>query len=94
MFVELGYKKFDNHPEHDEPLEPNMWSTQDCRVIQYTAEDIIKGHHCLQRISFEVLSERIVCEGFYDGKIIRAIPFSAKEIQAINKKVQELGWKG
>lgn len=92
MFEELEYKKFDNHPEHDLPPEPNMWSTQDCRVIDYTAEATINGHHCLQRISFEMLSKRIICEGFCDGRVTRAIPFSAEEIQAINKKCQELGW--
>lgn len=24
MFKKLGYKKYDNHPEFDEPMEPNM----------------------------------------------------------------------
>ncbi len=29
MFEELGYKKYDNHPEEDEKLEANKWVTQD-----------------------------------------------------------------
>ena len=35
LFKELGYEKFDNHPE-GEKEEPNKWTTQDCRVIEYT----------------------------------------------------------
>lgn len=92
MFEKLGYKKHDNHPEHDEPLTRHSWSTQDCRIIEYTSEDFIKGHHCLQRFSFEILNQRIVFEGYYDGRIIRAIPCSAEEIKAINEKCKELGW--
>ena len=30
MFEELGYKKYDNHPE-EEKLGVNEWTTQDCR---------------------------------------------------------------
>lgn len=92
MFEKLDYKKYDNHPEFDEPSEPNTWTTQDCRVIEYSSFGIINGHHCLQRISFETLNKRVVCEGFFDGRVIRAIPFSPEEIQAINQKCKELGW--
>lgn len=92
MFEKLGYKKYDNHPEHDLPPEPNMWSTQDCRVIEYTAEAIINEKKCTQRINFEMLAKRIICEGFVDNRIVRAIPFNAKEINAINQKCKELGW--
>lgn len=35
LFEELGYVKYDNHPEGDEKLEVNKWVTQDCRVIEY-----------------------------------------------------------
>lgn len=35
MFEELGYKKYDNHPEQDFPLKPNMFTTQDVRRLYY-----------------------------------------------------------
>ena len=92
MFKKLGYRKFDNHPEHDLPPEPNMWSTQDCRVIEYTDEAIIDGKHCLQRISFEILSEKVLCEAFLNNRRIGFIPFNAKEIKAMYLKCKEKGW--
>ena len=92
MFKELGYMKYDNHPEHDLPPEPNMFSTQDCRVIEYVAKEIINKKDCEERIRFEIIGERIVTEAFLNGYRIGVVPFNAKEIQAINKKCQELGW--
>ncbi len=92
MFEEINYKKYDNHPEADQPLQPNMWTTQDCRVIEYTSKGIINGKECIERISFDVLSERVICEAFVNGRRIGVVPFSADEIKAINKKCKELGW--
>lgn len=92
MFENLNYKKYDNHPEDDKSAEPNMWTTQDCRIIEYTSKGIIDGKECMERISFDILSERVICEAFVNSKRLGVVPFNAAEIRAINKKCEELGW--
>lgn len=93
MFEKLNYIKYDNHPESDEPPKPNMWTTQDCRIIEYTSKGIINGKECMERISFDVLSERVICEAFVNGRRIGIVHFNTDEIKAIKKKMEELGWK-
>jgi len=89
LFDYLNYKKYDNHPE-GEITEENVWTTQDCRMIEYTAEEVIKGNHCKQRITFDVNAKRIICGAFLNNRGTRAIPFSPLEIYAMSLKCKEL----
>ena len=35
LFDDLGYKKYDNHPEDDYPYKLYTWTTQDARRLYY-----------------------------------------------------------
>ena len=97
MFEELGYKKFDNHPEGQKE-EPNKWTTQDCRVIKYTQQGNIKGVFYTLFISFHIegkvveigASERR--EGYRELARYRNPILNIEELKAINLKCKELGW--
>lgn len=97
LFKELGYEKFDNHPE-GEKEEPNKWTTQDCRVIEYTQQGTIKGVFITLFIRFHIggkvveigASERR--EGYRELARCRNPILNMQELKAINKKVEELGW--
>ena len=95
MFKELGYEKFDNHPP-EEKIEPNKWITQDCRVIEYTQKATIKGVFYVLFIRFHVEDKRVEIgaserrEGYREMMRLRNPIFNAKELQAINKKCEEL----
>ena len=89
LFEELGYKKYDNHPEEDYPVEPNMWTTQDERVIEYTQKGEIKGAWAREIISFYPRSKKIVCSAYIENRAT-IVPISMKELKAINLKCKEL----
>ena len=97
LFEELGYKKFDNHPE-GEKEKPNKWTTQDCRVIEYTQQATIKGIFYTLFIRFHIegkvveigASERR--EGYRELGRYRNPILNIQELKAINKKCIELGW--
>ena len=101
MFEELGYKKFDNHPE-EEKEEPNkwttQWTTQDCRVIEYRQTETIRGMFYTLFIRFHIegkiveigASERR--EGYREMGRYRNPIFNMQELQAINEKCKEMGW--
>ena len=97
MFKELRYEKYDNHPE-EEKAEPNKWVTQDCRVIEYKQEGIIKGMFYTLFIRFHIVGKVIEIgaserrEGYREMGRYRNPIFNMKELQAINKKCKELGW--
>ena len=97
MFEELGYEKYDNHPE-EEKTEVNKWTTQDCRVIEYKQSETIRGELYTLYIRFHVVGERIEIGADKRPQEIRIMPLklnpmlNSKELQAINKKVEELGW--
>ena len=92
MFKELGYKKHDNHPEHDFPPEPNMLTTQDCRQLYYEQEGELKGgRHGLEHIEFFLGTKIVGCYALLDGKMT-VVPLNLKELGAINQKCIELGW--
>ena len=97
MFEKLGYKKFDNHPEV-EKTEPNKWTTQDRRVIEYKQEETIKGIFYTSFIRFHIEGKVIEIgasgkrESYGEmSKYINPI-LNIEELQAINKKCKELGW--
>lgn len=93
MFNELKYKKYDNHPEQDFPPEPNMFSTQDVRRLYYEQEGILKnGIKALEHIEFDLIAKNVVCLAKINGRFT-VVPLGMKELQAINKKCQELGWR-
>lgn len=98
MFKELGYEKYDNHPEEDENPEVNKWTTQDCRVIEYKQSETIRGELYTLYIRFHIVGERIEIGAYKKPKEIRTMSLklnpilNSKELQAINKKVEELGW--
>ena len=97
LFEELGYKKFDNHPE-GEKEEPNKWITQDCRVIEYTQKGTINGVFITLFIRFHIegkvveigASERR--EGYRELYRYRNPILNMQEIKAIYLKCKELGW--
>lgn len=92
MFEELGYKKYDNHPEHDLPPEPNMWSTQDCRQLYYEQTGVIEDERSgRERIYFDLIRKNVVCSASIDNRLT-VVPLNTKELQAINEKCKELGW--
>lgn len=97
MFEELGYKKFDNHPP-EEKIEPSKWTTQDCRVIEYTQKGTIKGIYYTLFIRFHIEGKRVEIgaserrDGYREMSRYRNPIFNAQELQAINKKCEELGW--
>lgn len=99
LFEELGYKKYDNHPEEDdEKSEANKWVTQDCRVIEYKQSETINGEFYTLYIRFHIIGKRVEIGANKRPKEIRTMSLklnpilNSKEIQAINKKVEELGW--
>lgn len=97
MFEKLGYKKFDNHPD-EEKVEQNKWTTQDCRVIQYTQTGTINEMFYTLFIRFHINGKVVEIgagERKQDSKEIaryRNPILNMQELQAINKKCQELGW--
>lgn len=98
MFEELGYKKYDNHPEEDENPEGNKWTTQDCRIIEYKQSEMIKGELYTLFIRFHITGKRVEIGADKKPKEIRTMSLrlnpilNSKELQAINKKCQEMGW--
>lgn len=97
MFEELGYKKFDNHPE-DEKIEENKWVTQDCRVIEYFQSKAINGICYTLFIRFHITGKVLEIgasekrDGYREIARYRNPILNIKELKAINEKVKELGW--
>lgn len=89
IFVDLGYKKYDNHPEL---CKSNEWTTQDCRYIEYIQED---EKNNVETIRFDIDREEpivwISAIRCCDGRKQRIpAPLNFKEIEAIYKKFKEL----
>ena len=97
MFNELGYEKFDNHPD-EEKEDFGKWTTQDCRVIEYRQTATIRGKFYTLFIRFHIEGKRVECGGTEKPENSREFAkyrnpiFNAAEIQAINEKCKELGW--
>lgn len=92
MFEKLGYKKYDNHPEHDLPPEPNMWSTQDMRRLYYEQKAYLNdGRYAVEHIEFDLIRKNVVSYSIIDGKLY-VVPLNMQELLAINKKCEELRW--
>lgn len=97
LFSELGYEKFDNHPEVEKE-EPNKWTTQDCRVIEYIQKGTINGVFITLFIRFHIegkifeigASERR--EGYRELARYRNPILNMQETKAIYLKCKELGW--
>lgn len=97
LFEELGYKKYDNHPE-EEKEEPNKWTSQDCRVIEYKQQATIKGMFYILFIRFHIegkvveigASERR--EGYRELGRYRNPILNMQELKAISLKCKELGF--
>ena len=96
LFEELGYKKYDNHPE--EKKEINNWTTQDCRVIEYTQQETIKGMVYTLFIRFHIEGKVVGIganerrEGYRELGRYRNPILNMQELKAINLKCKELGW--
>ena len=92
MFEELRYEKYDNHPEDDLPPKPNMFSTQDVRRLYYEQRGILKnGLKAIEHIEFDLIKRNVVCWAKINDRFV-LVPLSMQELQAINKKVEELKW--
>lgn len=92
MFFELGYKKYDNHPEEDFPPEPNIFTTQDVRRLYYEQKGTLRiGVEGLEHIEFDLIEKNVVCWAKINNRFV-LVPLNMKELQAINEKVKELGW--
>ena len=91
MFLKLEYKKYDNHPEFDKPLEPNMFVTQDVRQLYYEQKGIVNGMAAAEYIYFDLFRKNVVVFSQLNGRKVPT-PLNIQELQAINEKVKELGW--
>lgn len=92
MFEELGYKKYDNHPEQDFPSKPNMFTTQDVRRLYYEQKGTLRtGAEGLEHIEFDLIKKNVICWAKINEKFV-LVPLSMQELQAINQKCKELGW--
>lgn len=89
LFEELGYVKYDNHPEDDYPSEPNTWTTQDMRILEYTQLGEVNGNPAKEIITFDLYKQVVICSAFINTKPT-IVPLSIEEIFAITKKIQEL----
>lgn len=90
LFKELGYIKYDNHPEQDFPTEPNMFTTQDVRRLYYEQTGVLEnGMKGLEHIEFDLIKRNVVCWAKINDRFV-LVPLSMQELQAINKKVREL----
>lgn len=91
MFEELDYKKSDNHPEQDYPPEPNTWTTQDERVIEYIQEGKVNGQLAREIISFYPNREmNVLVRATIGNRTAPFVPLSPLEITAIYTKLKEL----
>ena len=91
MFDDLGYKKYDNHPEDDYPYKSYTWTTQDSRHLYYEQKGILRtGVEGLEHIEFDLIKKNVICWAKINDRFT-LVPLSMKELQAINKKVEELG---
>ena len=90
LFKELGYIKYDNHPEQDFPTEPNMFTTQDVRRLYYEQTGVLEsGMKGLEHIEFDLIKRNVVCWATINDRFV-LVPLSMQELQAIDKKVREL----
>ena len=89
MFEELGYTQI-KHNVFDEELQPYEWVTQDEPYILYKQEN----EQAIEEIEFRFYSKNIWFKGYRkDIKHILPCPINMKELKAINKQIEELGWK-
>ena len=92
LFEELKYEKYDNHPEQDFPTEHDTFSTQDVRRLYYEQRGTLKnGMEALEHIEFDLIPKNVVCWAKINERFT-VVPLGMQELQAINKKVEELGW--
>jgi hypothetical protein len=88
MFEELGYKQI-KHNVFDEEPKPNEWITQDEPYILYKQEN----EQAIEEIEFRFYGKNVWFKGYRkDLKHIVPCPINAKELKAINKQIEELGW--
>lgn len=88
MFEALGYKQF-KHNVFDEPPKANEWITQDEPYILYKLEN----EYAIEEIEFRFYGKNVWLKGFRkDLKHIVPCPINIKELEAINKQIEELGW--
>lgn len=92
MFRKINYQKYDNHPEHDLPPEPNMWSTQDVRQLYYEQRGTLEdGREAVEHIHFDLENKNVICYATVDGKCT-LVPLSMDELLAILEVCKERGW--
>lgn len=97
LFEELGYTKSDNHPEEGE-VEVSKWTTQDCRVIEYSQSQTIDGIYYTMYIRFHFNGQRVEIGANERRAEYRELGrqrnpiLNYKEISAIMLKLEELGW--
>lgn len=92
LFKKIDYEKYDNHPEHDLPPEPNMWSTQDCRRLYYEQKGILtNGRKAIEHIEFDLNRKNVICYATLDGKYT-VVPLCMDELLAIVEVCKERGW--
>lgn len=86
MFKELEYKKVENNVGKP---EENTWTTQDEPYIEYLAEN----ETAIEKIKFDVGGKNVWLTAYRkDLSCQTSCPINMQELQAINKKVEELGW--
>lgn len=93
IFENIGYKKYDNHPEEDYPVtKTNTFVTQDCRRLYYEEEGELKnGLHAVEHIEFDLAKKVVVCWATLNREYT-IVPLSMNELKAIYEKCKERGW--
>lgn len=87
MFEKLGYSFYENHPKIES--QQNTFTTQDNPYIEYKQEN----DTAIEEIRFDLWYKNIWFKGYRkDLKRILPCPINIKELEAINKQVEELGW--
>ena len=89
MFEELGYSQIKHNVFDEEPKE-NEFITQDEPYISYIQEN----EQAIEEIEFRFYGKNVWFKGYRkDLKHIVPAPINTKELQAINKQIEELGWE-
>lgn len=87
MFERIGYKRVENHPKEEK--DNYTFTTQDNPYIKYYEED----EKAYEEIVFDLWGKRVWCKAYRkDLGLNVPCPINMKELQAINKQVEELGW--
>ena len=97
LFEKLGYVKYDNHPDDGQDNKWN-WTTQDCRIIEYIQNKVIKGIEYNLYIRFHFNGKVVEIGANRKEAGVKEMPhiitpiLNADEVNAIYYQCKEFGW--